>query len=74
MLLTLLCRCRALQLPCCPPSEVLFAQAWDKVVDDLRQRDLLSNAEASRLTYELISIAPDPSVGAWMLLPRCAPP
>eukprot|EP00879_Flechtneria_rotunda_P010664 GHRR01011145.1.p1 GENE.GHRR01011145.1~~GHRR01011145.1.p1 ORF type:complete len:1109 (+),score=334.63 GHRR01011145.1:1762-5088(+) len=62
--------CPFRKMPLCPPSEVLFAQAWDQAVSDLRQRDLLSNAEAKRLKYELLSPSPDPTCGGWLLLPR----
>jgi len=54
----------------CSAEEVLLAHAWDKVVDDLRCRDLLSNAETANLKYEMLCPAPLGCTGAWLLLPR----
>ncbi|KAF8059158.1 CALS3 [Scenedesmus sp. PABB004] len=57
-------------VPRCPPSEVLFAAAWDSVVGDLRARDHLSHDEAARLRYETLAHGAAPAQGAWLLPPR----
>jgi hypothetical protein len=58
-----------LQLPLSRFSEVVFHQAWNQVVDDLRSRDLLSNAEAGNLKYVHLGWGKDRQA-AWLLLPK----
>lgn len=57
-----------LQVPPCPHSEALFAQAWNKIIDDLRERDLINNLEKEHLTYVEVSPASE-THGGWWLLP-----
>lgn len=57
------------QVPLSSAPEAVFHQAWNQVVDDLRERDLLSNAEASSLKYTHLSWGPDRQT-AWLLLPK----
>lgn len=63
------CVCASLQVPPSPASEVVFHQAWAKIVDDLRSRDLLSNAEAANLKFMHLSWGRNRET-AWLLLPR----
>lgn len=62
-----------LQVPPCPPSEALFAQSWNKIIDDLRQRDLINHQERERLSYLEVCSAATNEHGGWWLLPRWAP-
>jgi hypothetical protein len=59
----------ALQLPPSPACEVVFSTAWWEVVQDLRARDLLSDAEVGSLTYQHLAWAPGRQ-HAWLLPPR----
>ncbi len=56
-------------MPLSPSSEVVFHQAWNQVVDDLRSRDLLSNAEAANLKYVHLGWGQGRQA-AWLLLPK----
>lgn len=69
IMLVVVCR-RPLQIPPCSNEEALFAEAWNKVIDDLRQRDLLSNLERDRLNYVEVCSGGGKH-GGWWLLPRC---
>jgi len=56
-------------VPPSPVSEVVFHQAWDEIVDDLRSRDLMSDAEAGNLKFTHLSWGRNRGT-AWLLLPR----
>ena len=51
-----------------------FADSWNGIVDDLRQRDLLTDTEAKYLRYEFVSFSDHPgeaeTARAEVLLPR----
>jgi hypothetical protein len=52
-------------------QEDRFAQNWNGIVDDLRQRDLLTDTEAKYLRYETVTFAsPDGATRDHVLLPR----
>jgi len=59
----------AAQLPLHPRHQVAFAQAWDEIITDLRDRDLLTNADEANLKYAHLRWADDHQQ-AWLLLPR----
>lgn len=58
-----------LQVPLNSRSETVFYQAWNQIVDDLRSRDLLSNAEAGSLKYVQLGWGTGRET-AWLLLPK----
>jgi hypothetical protein len=57
------------QVPISSPAEVVFHQAWNQIVDDLRSRDLLSNAEAGNLKYMQLGWGQGRTT-AWLLMPK----
>jgi hypothetical protein len=58
-----------MQVPVSSHSEMVFHQAWNHIVDDLRSRDLLSNAEAGSLKYVHLGWGQGREE-AWLLLPK----
>jgi hypothetical protein len=57
------------QVPISSSAEVVFHQAWNQIVEDLRSRDLLNNAEAGNLKYTQLSWGQGRTT-AWLLMPK----